>query len=181
MTVIMSSQSYYWRCANVIISLSFWLWRVYRWLVWRPLWRVSWTHGSHWFFTGNIVFLPSWVYVPLAFCSAFLALHRYYWPCPLLFATIADFTSRLFIRFLTCFVVLLSFFVVSTSASVTHSPHTYTIHVSNLTFCKRKNQRQVTSTILDPRLKLFCHICSADPLHNHNRALRASINRLPED
>jgi len=45
----------------------------------------------------------------------------------------------------------------------------YTAHVLKLTVRKRTNQRHVTSTILDRRLKLFGHICRADPSHDHAR------------
>jgi len=57
----------------------------------------------------------------------------------------------------------------------------YTAHVSNLTVRKRTKQSQVTSTILDRRLKLFGHIRRADPSHAHACGFQASINRLPED
>jgi len=44
----------------------------------------------------------------------------------------------------------------------------------NLIVRKLTNQRRVTSTILDRRLKLLGHTCRADPSHDHAWALQVS-------
>ena len=57
----------------------------------------------------------------------------------------------------------------------------YTAHITNKEVRRRTNQDSVTSLIKSRRLRLFGHIARADPSQDHQRALRAAINRLQAD
>ena len=59
----------------------------------------------------------------------------------------------------------------------------YVAHVTNDEGRRRTNQPPVTSArpITAKRLNLFGHLARADPSQDHSRALRASINRPPDE